>query len=237
MLTIHDADYRITPSHSAEFNVSRGDIVIVEESFRQSFDLPPTRLKAIVLDHRKMAEIAPFIRTRPIHHVSALAPGAAVLSGYADLLLGAQRIEASTARLAACQLHQLAALALEGTQSADRPDLAGVGSARLSLIRHDVLHHLTDPELDIVSVARRKGVTPRYIQRLFEREGLTFGQFLRDSRLDLARRAIETGDGRTISAIAYDCGFGDLSHFNRMFRQRFAATPREIKAAALRKLQ
>jgi AraC-like DNA-binding protein len=33
-----------------------------------------------------------------------------------------------------------------------------------------------------------------------------------------------------ISAIAYDCGFGDISYFNRMFRQRFGETPSDRRA-------
>jgi AraC-like DNA-binding protein len=39
---------------------------------------------------------------------------------------------------------------------------------------------------------------------------------------------------RTISAIAFDAGFGDLSHFNRLFRRRFGATPSEVRAETLR---
>jgi AraC-like DNA-binding protein len=30
---------------------------------------------------------------------------------------------------------------------------------------------------------------------------------------------------RTISAIVYETGFGDLSHFNRAFRRRYGETP------------
>jgi AraC-like DNA-binding protein len=36
--------------------------------------------------------------------------------------------------------------------------------------------------------------------------------------------------GRSISAIAYAAGFGDLSYFNRAFRRRFGATPSDIRA-------
>jgi AraC-like DNA-binding protein len=39
---------------------------------------------------------------------------------------------------------------------------------------------------------------------------------------------------RTISAIAFDASFGDLSHFNRLFRRRFGATPSEVRAETLR---
>jgi AraC-like DNA-binding protein len=33
--------------------------------------------------------------------------------------------------------------------------------------------------------------------------------------------------------LAFEAGFGDLSHFNRNFRRRFGASPSEIRAAAL----
>ena len=39
-------------------------------------------------------------------------------------------------------------------------------------------------------------------------------------------------DARTIGAIAYDSGFGDLSYFNHAFRRRYGATPSDIRAAA-----
>jgi AraC-like DNA-binding protein len=38
---------------------------------------------------------------------------------------------------------------------------------------------------------------------------------------DLLARASE----RRISDIAFDCGFNDLSYFNRCFRRRFGLTP------------
>jgi AraC-like DNA-binding protein len=36
----------------------------------------------------------------------------------------------------------------------------------------------------------------------------------------------------TVSDIAYECGFSDLSYFNRAFRRRFEATPSDIRAEA-----
>jgi AraC-like DNA-binding protein len=38
---------------------------------------------------------------------------------------------------------------------------------------------------------------------------------------------------RTISAIAYESGFGDLSHFNRAFRRRYGESPTDVRSAAL----
>jgi AraC-like DNA-binding protein len=36
---------------------------------------------------------------------------------------------------------------------------------------------------------------------------------------------------RTISAIAFAAGFGDLSHFNRAFRRHFGKTPSDTRWA------
>ena len=211
--------------------------MIVNESLRQSFTLPRTQLIAVVLDEQRMADIAPAIRAQPIHHVPAAIPGAALIAGYARLLLADASLAGAATPLAGDHLHQLAALALGRREDRRQPDLPGIGGARLALVKQDVARNLTDPELDIETIARRQGVTPRYVQRLFEREGATFGQFLRDARLDFARDALAAGGPRTISAVAFDAGFGDLSHFNKAFRRRFGATPSDVRAGALRRTQ
>ncbi len=235
MLTIHDQDYEVTVADGTRFHVSRGDIVIVEESLRQTFDLPSTQLIVVVLDRGRIVDLSPAIAKQPIHKLPAAAPGVALLTGYARLLLDSAPLDAAGERLAAGQLHQLAALTLDGVHNRfPRAEVPGVAGARLAVVKKDIASRLTDAALDVTAIARRQGVTPRYIQRLFEREGTTFSQFLRDARLDLARAAIEAADGRTVSAIAFDCGFGDLSNFNKAFRRRFGATPRDVKAMALR---
>jgi AraC-like DNA-binding protein len=38
--------------------------------------------------------------------------------------------------------------------------------------------------------------------------------------------------GRPVSAIAYSCGFGDLSGFNRAFKQAYAVSPNELRNAS-----
>jgi AraC-like DNA-binding protein len=237
MLTIHEAAYGVDVKGGCNLDVSRGDIVIVHESLCQSFTMPDTRLLAIVLQERKMGDIAPAIRARPIHHIPAATPGVSLVTGYADLLLADRALDETSARLAGDHLYQLVAHALGAGENRARCELPGIGGARLALVKREIERNLTDPGFDIAAAARRQGITVRYIQRLFEREGTTFSHFLRDARLELARAALEAGSDSTISAIAFDCGFGDLSHFNKAFRSRFGATPRDIKATALGKPQ
>lgn len=133
-------------------------------------------------------------------------------------------------------IFDLTALVLDGfARGGGKRKDKGIAAARLKLIKQDILERLHDPGLHIDAVARRQGVTPRYIQRLFESEGSTFSDFLRGTRLDLAFRLLHKRDLArfTIAAIAYDAGFSDISSFNRAFRRRFELTPSEVRARLL----
>ncbi len=37
---------------------------------------------------------------------------------------------------------------------------------------------------------------------------------------------------RTVSSVAFEAGFGDLSYFNRAFRRLYGATPSDVRAKA-----
>jgi AraC-like DNA-binding protein len=56
-------------------------------------------------------------------------------------------------------------------------------------------------------------------------------------RLQLAHRQLSDPQLATcsISTIAYQVGFSDLSYFNRCFRRQFGATPSEVRELALQK--
>jgi AraC-like DNA-binding protein len=100
----------------------------------------------------------------------------------------------------------------------------------------DIAANLGDCDLTVAAVARRQRVTPRYVHKLFESEGLTFSAFILGRRLSRAHRMLSDprfGD-RNISSVAFDVGFGDLSYFNRAFRRRYGATPSEIRQTAER---
>ena len=134
-------------------------------------------------------------------------------------------------------VYDLAALALGATRDAEENARhRGVRAARLRAMKADVIGHLGDPDLHVAAVAVRHGVTPRYVQKLFEADGTTFSQFLLDQRLAHVRRMLSGAQSadHNISAIAFAAGFGDLSHFNRAFRRRYGEAPSDVRAAARR---
>jgi AraC-like DNA-binding protein len=132
-------------------------------------------------------------------------------------------------------IYDLVAAAIGGT--ADAIAIAkgrGIPAARLSAIKADILENLLSRDLSIADVSARHGITPRYLRMLFAGEQTTFSDFVTGCRLALARRRLRdtARAGLTISAIAYECGFGDLSYFNRAFRRHFGMTPSEVRAEA-----
>jgi AraC-like DNA-binding protein len=140
-------------------------------------------------------------------------------------------------RLTVSYVYDLVALALGA--NADAAPLAkgrGLAAARLCAIKSDIAAHLGDGSLSVVAVAARQEVTPRYVQMLFESEGMTFSQYVLATRLAHARRMLSDlcSAGRTITAIAFAAGFSDLSHFNRAFRRAYGTTPSDVRAAARR---
>lgn len=131
--------------------------------------------------------------------------------------------------LVATHVYDLMALAI-GATGEGREIACGRGarSARMEAIRADLTR---DTSLSVDEVARRQGVTTRYVQMLFEEQGTTFGEFVTERRLDAVRSMLRSPrySEWSIAGIAFEAGFKDLSHFNRRFRRRFGLTPRDFR--------
>ena len=133
--------------------------------------------------------------------------------------------------LAARHVRDLALMLLPARDPPRRLESPGLAAARLNAIKQDIARALTG-DLSIGAIALRHRVTPRYIQKLFESEGMTFSQYVLGARLTLAHSKLTSAAhaGAKISTIAYDAGFGDLSYFMRAFRRRYGATPSDVRA-------
>jgi AraC-like DNA-binding protein len=143
-------------------------------------------------------------------------------------------------RTAVNHLHDLVALALGATR--DAAGLAngrGLPAARLRLAKAYIIENSNRRDLSVGTVAAHLGLTPRNLQRLFERENTTFSEFLLSQRLNRAHRMLTEPRlcQSAVGAIAYDAGFGDLSYFNRSFKRRYGATPRDVRNVASRPLR
>lgn len=82
---------------------------------------------------------------------------------------------------------------------------------------------------DLDAAARSAGLGRRRFTELFrEVTGSSWRQRVNELRLDYAARLLE-GTERSVTAIAFECGFEDLSHFHRRFKTRFKTTPNAFR--------
>ena len=111
----------------------------------------------------------------------------------------------------------------------------GVRAARFRSVKLYIAGRIGPHPLDVEEVARHEGVSPRYVRKLFESEGGSFTAHVRDARLKRAHDMLINPRfaAMSITSIAYDVGFNDLSNFNRAFRRLFELTPREARVKAL----
>src|SRR5262249_28916177 len=84
-------------------------------------------------------------------------------------------------------LIDLLALAIGPTsETRERASTGALRTARLATIRADVLANLSEARLSAKTVAKRHGVSDRYVHMLFEETGQTFSRFVEEERLQRA---------------------------------------------------
>ena len=110
--------------------------------------------------------------------------------------------------------------------------LGGGRAARLREIKSDIERGIGNEEISVSLLAARHRLQVRTIQRLFEAEGVTFTEYVLCRRLAKAYAMLTDRqyDELPIGAVAFDVGFADQPYFNRCFRNRYGASPSEIRA-------
>jgi AraC-like DNA-binding protein len=90
---------------------------------------------------------------------------------------------------------------------------------------------LTDPALSVALIARTLRLSPSTLHRAWAGEPCSLSDYIWGQRLDAARRALcdPACAARTVSDIAFSCGFNDAAHFSRAFRARFGCSPRDAR--------
>ena len=206
---LHDLGARLTaereliaPAIAAQFGreitINPGGAVVLSNAEQNSISIPsPQRL--LVLNMRRQV-LRPLLHNfdailaRPIpRQVEALR----LLSSYIEWLSEATLSAPEVVRLAVAQIYDLAALTMGATR--DAAEIAkgrGLRVARLRAIKTDIAERLTSPDLSEETVAMRQRVSPRYVQMLFEQEGITFSQYVIGQRLVRAYRMLTDIVGR-----------------------------------------
>jgi AraC-like DNA-binding protein len=108
---------------------------------------------------------------------------------------------------------------------------SSIAIARREQIRAYIESHLHNPALTPGSVAAAVHLSPRRLHQLFEADGETVGAYILRRRLEECARAMSdvSQRGRTVTEIAFLYGFNNASHFGRVFRERYQATPSDYR--------
>jgi len=99
-------------------------------------------------------------------------------------------------------------------------------SGRISVVT-SIIQELKHEQFfdNIENVASRHGITSRYLQKLFlQHTGLTPKLYSKINRFQNSLKLVSKKD-KTLTSIAYDCGYFDQSHFIREFKSFTGVTP------------
>ncbi|MFF9838440.1 helix-turn-helix domain-containing protein [Streptomyces sp. NPDC013740] len=139
-------------------------------------------------------------------------------------------------RCARTAVHLLSVLVMEllEADTADTADDAsGAGREMLSRVHAHIEEHLMDPDLSAESIARAHHISVRYLQKLFQNDGSTVSQWVRQRRLESCRFELSRSTRRTtMAAMAHRWGFSSPSHFSRTFRGAYGMSPSAWQALA-----
>jgi AraC-like DNA-binding protein len=219
-----------------EIAVNGASAVLMSSSDPMTLQRSFSRFTAITVPRLALAPLLANVDAAMMSVIPPNLEAMRLLTGYLHLLAkGPPFMTPETRRVAAAHVHDLMAVALGATRDvAEAAKGRGVGAARLTALKSDIMVHLARPDLEIGAVASRQGISESYIRKLFEGEGTSFSDFVLSQRLARAHRMLTDARfaGRSIISIAFDAGFGDLSYFNRCFRRRFGDTPSAIRASA-----
>jgi AraC-like DNA-binding protein len=84
-------------------------------------------------------------------------------------------------------------------------------------------------EIRLVDVASHVNMSEVSFSRFMKkRTGKNYIEYLNDLRLGIASRYL-VDTSKTIAEISYECGFNNLSNFNRIFKKRKGYTPKEFR--------
>ena len=100
------------------------------------------------------------------------------------------------------------------------------GVALFSCHDHQFVQTTANRIMEILpELARRFCISPDYLAHIFRKEmNIAFHRYLVLRRLSEAEKML-TGTELSIREIAFHCGFGSISQFNRLFRKEKGCTP------------
>jgi AraC-like DNA-binding protein len=209
-----------------EFTMRPGTMVLLklDEPFLSADGESHKRFTSMNLPAASLRSMVPHVDEMVARE---LEPGGALSLAldYSNLLLDHPNAADEAGLVIAQHLLDLAALGL-GAQGDEAlaAQRGGLRAVRLKAVLSILEQRFSDPDFSAQKLAAAAGLSERYVNELLYEAGASFTVRLNELRLGKAARLLAMTTTR-ISDIAFECGFNDLSYFNRSFRRRFGFTP------------
>ena len=101
-------------------------------------------------------------------------------------------------------------------------------SRRVQKVEEYINLHYTE-EIRLSQLAELTDMTPVSFSRFFKlRTGKSLSDYIIDIRLGHATRQL-VDSTKTVAEICYECGFNNLSNFNRIFKKKKGCSPKEFR--------
>ena len=159
---------------------------------------------------------------------------------------GISRVALETMRNTYQELPNMSEAAAQGAgeliKQLVRLSLQELSGAETSVTQREALHdrirthvhqHLRDPALSVDAIARALNCSRRHLYNAFAGEGESIAGYIQRMRLQACVRDLQQGGphARPITDIALSWGFGNPSHFSRVFRDHTGKSPSEFRGS------
>ncbi len=213
-----------------------GDVTLVDNATPSSFVSSVGSKKLVLELSRKDCEVRlGRIAGWTARRIDGLEGAGALVSNFVQLLPDQVPLLSEGAQVQiARQVIDLVAVALAEGDGSAFPH----SSTRLvSLLRLKAVvdANLTNASVTCEELAAAAGISVRYANQLLDAEQTSLQRLLFSRRIAKCQAALvdPAQTHRQISDIAYSWGFGDVSHFGRLFKNMTGLTPRNYRKQAL----
>ena len=85
-------------------------------------------------------------------------------------------------------------------------------------------------DISLSEVAEKNAVSEAHLSRAFKKEtGIGFSEYINNLRLQRAEYMLRHEEGKSVSEVAFACGFNDSNYFSYRFKKTFGISPKCLK--------